>query len=155
MNNKKVFLTEEGLQKLQAELQELKTVKRKEVSERIQFAKDLGDLSENAEYSDAKEEQGFIEARINEIDQMLKNVEVIGTPEKSDLVQIGSTVTVRDSKKKDMVFTIVGSSEADPIKQRISNESPLGKAFLNQRVNDTVQVKTPVGEITYTIVSIA
>lgn len=154
MTNKTVFLTQEGLEKLEAELLELKTVKRKEIAERIQEAKDLGDLSENAEYSDAKEEQGFIESRIMDIEQMLKRAEVIATHTSGGVVQIGSTVKARDGQRKEWVFQIVGSSEADPGQHRISNESPLGKAFLNHSAGERVSVQAPGGNSEYTIVSI-
>lgn len=154
MTNKTVFLTQEGLEKLETELQELKTVKRKEIAERIQEAKDLGDLSENAEYSDAKEEQGFIESRIMELEQMLKRVEVIATNASTGVVQIGSTVKAKDTLRTTWVFQIVGSSEADPSQHRISNESPLGKAFLNHSAGERVSVQAPGGNSEYTIVSI-
>jgi transcription elongation factor GreA len=152
--DKKLYVTAEGLKKIQNELSELKQVKRKEISERIQDAKELGDLSENAEYQEAKEEQGFIESRIMELEQMLKNAEVIKHRKNTKVVLIGSKICVSDIKGNDLTYTIVGSSEADPMKSLISNESPIGKAFLNREVGDSVVVQTPGGEQSYTIKSV-
>jgi len=139
----KQFVTAEGLAKLQAELHHLKTVKRKELAERIQDAKELGDLSENAEYQEAKNEQSFVEGRVAEIENTLKNVEIIA-PSNSGTVQVGSTIVVEFHGKK-QTFTIVGSNEADPGGGRVSNESPVGRAFLGRKVGDTATVKTPSG----------
>ncbi len=141
--SQKQFVTPEGLVKLNAELHELKTTKRKELANRIQDAKELGDLSENAEYQEAKNEQSFVEGRIAEIEDMLKNVEII-THTNSGMVQVGSTVDVEFNGKK-QTFTIVGSNEADPPAGRISNASPFGQAFLGHKVGDTASVKTPAG----------
>lgn len=155
MNTKKNFVTEDGLKKIQDELEELKTVKRKEIAERIHEAKELGDLSENAEYIEAKEEQGFVETHILELEQMLKNVEVIAHKKNTQMVQIGSTVEVKNlATKAKTKYTIVGSSEADPVEFKISNESPFGQAFLDKKVGDTTSVKTPTGETTFEIISI-
>lgn len=147
------YVTAEGFEKLQAELHALKTVKRKELADRIQEAKELGDLSENAEYQEAKNEQSFVEGRIVELEVMLKNAELI-THKPSGVVQVGSTVTVSMDKQQ-VTYTIVGSNEANPAEGRISNESPLGQAFLGRRVGDTTNVKTPRGEVEARIEKIA
>lgn len=155
MNTKKNFVTEDGLKKMQDELEELKVGKRKEIAERIADAKELGDLSENAEYIEAKEEQGFVETRIIELEQMLKNVEIIAHKKNASTVQIGSSVEVKNlSTKSKTTYTIVGSSEADPSASKISNESPFGQAFLGKEVGDRTVVKTPSGEIEFEIISI-
>lgn len=144
------YITKPGLIKLQEELAELKNVKRREVADRIQQAKELGDLSENAEYVEAKTEQGFIEGRIIEIESVLRNAILIDETAKSDIIQVGSTITVR-LEGKHLEYSIVGSNEADPAGGRISNESPLGKAFLGKKVGETVVIKAPRGEMEYTI----
>lgn len=145
----KQFVTAEGLEKLNAELHLLKTEKRKELANRIQDAKELGDLSENAEYQEAKNEQSFVEGRIAEIENTLKNVEII-THTNSGIVQIGSTLTVT-MFGAEQTFTIVGSNEANPPEGRISNASPFGHAFLGRKVGDVTKVKTPRGEVEATI----
>lgn len=148
------YVTKEGLKKLEDELQQLKTEKRKEIANRIAEAKELGDLSENAEYHEAKEEQGFVEARIAELEVMLKNTEIIQHRKNTKVVQIGSTVKIKMKGGSAMEVTIVGSSEADPSKQLISNESPLGQALLDKAVGDSVDVEVPAGMMTYTIDSV-
>lgn len=154
MTDKIHYVTAEGLEKLKAELQELKTVKRRETAERVDAARSLGDLSENAEYQEAKQQLGMIESRILQLNEMLKNVSVIederGT---SGVVTIGSTVVV-ESSGKNKEFQIVGSNEADPAAGRISNESPIGNAFLGHKKGDAVSVATPGGTTTYTIVGV-
>lgn len=147
-------MSAEGLEKIKAELLDLKTVKRRELAERISVAKSLGDLSENAEYHEARDNLAFVEGRILEIEEMLKNVSVIQTPQSHDVVSIGSTVVV-DVSGKERTYTIVGSNEADPAAGLISNESPLGSAFLGRRVGESVEVDTPGGVITYKIISVA
>lgn len=146
----KTYLTEEGYKKLKEELDTLKTVKRQEIAKRIHEAKELGDLSENAEYSAAKEAKAETELRISEIEQMLKDFAIIEEPKKIGVIQIGSTVEVENgaSIRK---FTIVGRNEADPISGKISNESPLGAAFLGKKNNDSISVKTPKGMTVYKI----
>ncbi len=151
MADKKQYVTKQGLKKIQNELDELKQVKRKEIAERISEAKELGDLSENAEYIEAKEEQGFVESRIIELEQMLKNTELISTKTGSSTVQVGSTITVESESGDELTYTIVGSSEANPEEKLISNESPLGSAFLKKKVGETVSVETPQGTSTYSI----
>lgn len=148
------FLTKEGLEKLKNELDELRTVKRKEIAERVQQAKEFGDLSENAEYVEAKNEQSFIEGRILEIENILKNVTIFKQGTKSDVVRIGSTVTAsNDNGKK--TYTIVGSNEANPTEGRISNQSPLGQCFLGKRVGDAIEVTAPKGKVHYRIENIS
>ncbi len=147
------YLTLERLEALKAELQDLKINKRIEVAERLKRAKELGDLSENSEYFEAREEQAQLEARIIELEEIIKNASVIGKSTSHAKVEIGSTVEVAKDGAK-MKFTIVGSNEADPENGRISNESPLGRAFLGHTPGETVKVKTPKGEVMYKIVKI-
>ena len=146
---KKRFVTKEGLEKLQEEVQELKNNKRKEIAERIHEAKELGDLSENAEYIEAKEEQGFIEARIIELETIIKNSQIIAYKKNANTVQIGSTVQLKNLNGDVVTFTIVGSSEANPAKQRISNESPIGKGLLEKKIGEKVTIETPQGPMEY------
>lgn len=151
----KTYITQEGLENLREELKLLKTEKRKEISERIQEAKELGDLSENAEYTEAKEEQGFVEGRILDLENIIKNVEVIREDfVKSDIVEVGCTIKVQTNGNKND-YRIVGSSESDPKKGWISNESPLGRAFLGKKLGETVPVKTPKGELQFKILEIS
>lgn len=145
----KQFVTAEGLEKLHAELHLLKTEKRKELANRIQDAKELGDLSENAEYQEAKNEQSFVEGRIAEIEETLKHIEIINHTN-SGIVQVGSTLTVT-MLGKEQTYTIVGSNETNPAEGRISNASPLGQAFLGRKVGDVAMVKTPRGDVEATI----
>jgi transcription elongation factor GreA len=156
MPDKKTVLTAEGLKKLEDELQELKVVRRKDVAGKIKEARSQGDLSENAEYDAAKEEQAEIEARIALIEKMLRHAEVIDQDEiDADSVHVGSRVTVKDiSAKEEIEYFIVGSTEADPINGRISNESPLGAALLGGKVGDTVSVDAPQGIFKYSILGI-
>ncbi|HTU69672.1 MAG TPA: transcription elongation factor GreA [Candidatus Baltobacteraceae bacterium] len=153
MNDKETILTAEGLQKLQEELDELKTVHRREVNDRIRQAKEYGDLSENAEYEDAKQEQAFIEGRILKLEAMIRNSRIIDESEyAADEVHIGATVKVKDLKNNDgYEFHIVGSAEADPSAKRISNESPLGRALIGHKKGETVDVSTPRGVVKYKI----
>lgn len=154
MSEKIFYISQEGLDKLKAELHELKTVKVRETSSRIEQAKALGDLKENAEYHSAKDEMGFIQGRIREIEEMLKNVSVIVDVAGSSTVRIGSRVEVeaRGVKKN---YKIVGSEEADPASGLISNESPMGRAFLSHAKGDNVEVDTPSGLVVYTILNIS
>lgn len=146
----KEYISEEGLSKLKKQLEELKTVKRQEIAERLEEAKKMGDLSENAEYTEAREAQEFNEREIAELEELVKKAVVIGKPKDKDEIQIGSTFAAK-SHGKEHEFTIVGSEEADPISGKISNESPLGKSFLGKKKGDEVKVKTPKGEVKYTI----
>ena len=153
---KKVVMTYDGLKKMEQELENLKTVRRKEVAEKIKEARGQGDLSENAEYDAAKEEQGEIESRIVQLENLLRNAEVIDEDVlKMDVVNLGSKVTVLDVEfDEEMEYTIVGSTEADPMNGRISNESPLGLALLGQKVGATVMADTPDGEVAFKILNI-
>ncbi len=154
---KQVLLTDEGLKKLEAELDELKTVKRKEIAEKIKVALSFGDLSENSEYDEAKNEQAIVEARIASIENTLKNVKVINEDELStEIIHVGSKVKVRDTSFDDVCdYKIVGSSEADPVNGRISDESPVGKALVGHRVGDVVEVETPAGVTSFEVLEIS
>lgn len=146
MAEKPIFLTPEGRSKLEAELENLRTVRRAQVAERIHSAKEEGDIMENSAYDEAKNEQAFVEGRIMTIEQMLKNAVIIDATRARDAVSIGSYVTVVERGSRDEeVYQIVGSAEADPGKGRISNESPVGRALLGQAEGKEVQVKTPNG----------
>jgi len=155
MDEKETLLTPDGLRKLEEELEFLKTVKRKEVAERIKQAKEFGDLAENSEYEDAKNEQAFMEGRILTVEAMLRNAKVIDNHDvRSDVVTVGATVRLEDEAGEELNYTIVGSPEADPRHDRISNESPVGRALLGKRKGQTVTVKAPGGTIKYTIKAI-
>jgi len=147
------IITQEGYDKLQDELNHLSLVKRREIAERIERAKDLGDLSENAEYSEAKDAQALNEGRILELINILKNVTVVNNDGGHEEVAMGSTVTVK-SNGKEKKYTIVSFNEADPINGKISNESPLGVAFLGKKKGTTVSVETPRGVVEYKILKI-
>lgn len=151
----RILVTEDGLKALHDELAELQGPRRKEVAERLKEAISYGDLSENAEYEEAKNEQAFVEGRIAELEKMIKNAQLIDEKKahKSNNAQIGTTVElVLDEKgAKAMTITIVGSTEADPLNNRISNESPLGQAVLGSKEGDTVVVNAPAGKFSYTI----
>ena len=153
MTEKKVVLTYDGLKNMEAELENLKTVRRKDVAEKIKEARGQGDLSENAEYDAAKEEQAEIEARIVQLEKMLRNAEVIDEEEGAkDTISLGTTVTVLDVEfDEEMEYTIVGSAEADPMNGRISNESPVGMALLGHKKDDIIMIETPEGAEIYKI----
>jgi transcription elongation factor GreA len=153
LNDKEIVLTPEGLAKLERELDELKSVHRKEVNDRIRQAKEYGDLSENAEYEDAKQEQAFIEGRILKLEAMIRNARLIDESEyAADEVHLGCVVKVRDLKKDDgYEFSIVGSAEADPPNRRISNESPLGGSLIGHKKGEIIDVTTPRGVVKYKI----
>ena len=156
MEAKKTLLTYTGLKKLEDELENLKVVKRKEVAGKIKEAREQGDLSENDEYDAAKDEQRDIEARIEELEKILKNAEVV-VEEEADLdkVSIGCSVKILDCEfDEELEYKIVGSTEANSLKGKISNESPVGKALLGKQVGDTVTVETPAGEFSYKVLSI-
>jgi len=144
------YVSAEGLEKLKTQLNELKTVARKEIAERIEAAKALGDLSENAEYQEAKDAQSQNEARIAELEELLREAVVISEHHRTDIVDVGSTVVAK-SDQGEVSYTIVGSEEARPAQGKISNESPLGKAFLGKKKGERVEVKTPMGSQVYTI----
>lgn len=154
---KQIILTPEGLQNLKDELDNLKTVKRKEIAEKIKVALSFGDLSENSEYDEAKNEQAIMESRILEIETMLKKVKVINEGELSTkIIHVGSKVKLEDKTFDETVeYRIVGSSEADPREGRISDESPVGAALLGHKVGQTINVETPGGISTYKILEIS
>jgi transcription elongation factor GreA len=153
VNNKTQYISEEGLAKLRAELEELVNIRRQEIATRIHDAKEHGDLAENAEYEDAKNEQAFVEGQIQRLEALVKNAIIIDNNHATDHVQVGSTVKVRDDDGT-QVFTIVGSTEANPAEGKISNESPVGHALLGKRKGDKVVVHVPAGDFSYTIVEI-
>ena len=155
MNTKPTYLSRDGLEKLRAELDEMTSVKRTEVALRIHDAKEHGDLSENAEYEDAKNEQAFVEGRIQTLEALIKNHTIIDENHSTDHVQIGSTVEVDSDDDGRQSFTIVGSTEARPAEGRISNESPVGRALLGRKKGDKIVVKVPAGDFTYKIVGIS
>ncbi len=153
---KQTIITDEGLKRLEKELEELKTVKRKEVAEKIKVALSFGDLSENSEYDEAKNEQAIIEGRIAEIENQLKNVQVLDENELgTEIVHVGSTVRIKDGDGDEMTYRIVGSTEADPMNGRISDESPVGKSLLGHSTGDVVEVETPNGVMNYTVLEIS
>lgn len=157
MTEKKVILTYEGLKNMEAELENLKTVRRKDVAEKIKEARGQGDLSENAEYDAAKEEQAEIEARIVQLEKMLRNAEVIDEEEGAkDTVSLGATVKLLDIEfEEEMEYTIVGSAEADPMNGRISNESPVGMALIGHKEGEIVSIDTPDGAVEFKVLKIA
>jgi transcription elongation factor GreA len=156
MPEKETVVTEEGLRKLESELEELKTVHRKEVNDRIRQAKEFGDISENAEYEDAKQEQAFIEGRILKLETMIRNAKIIHEGEGgADEVHLGSTVKVRNlGSGNESEYTIVGSAESDPLNAKISNESPIGHALVGSKPGQTVTAAAPSGEVQLRIISI-
>jgi transcription elongation factor GreA len=156
MVNKEIIVTASGYKKLEEKLEQLKTVKRHDVTEKIKNAVSYGDITENSEYEDAKNEQAFVEGRILTIENMLRNAKVIKDDEVyTDKVSVGSTVELKDIEFDETVeYTIVGSTEADPSANLISNESPLGSAILGRKKNDIVDVNAPSGVVKYKILSI-
>ncbi len=154
VNNKPTYLSKEGLQKLREELEQMVSVRRSEIATRIHDAKEHGDLTENAEYEDAKNEQAFVEGRIQALESMIKNAVLIDENHSTDHVQIGSTVVLQSDDGRE-TYTIVGSAEASPGDGKISNESPVGRALLGRRKGDKVLVSVPAGDFTYTIVGIS
>ena len=153
MDDKRIYLTKEGLAELKKELKELSSVKRPDVLARVTQARNMGDLAENAEYAAAREELSFIDGRIDELEELLKNAEVIKGTSSHTIVKLGSTVTLHAKGKKD-TFTVVGEWEADPKEKKISHESPLGKVLIGKKVGDKVEVEAPAGIISYIIVSV-
>jgi len=146
------YLSEEGIQQHRQELEELK-LKRQEIAARLEEAKALGDLSENQEYISAREAQAFNEGKILELEQLLRDAVVIDKNRHSSIVHIGSTIEVK-ANGRNQIFTIVGSEEANPAAGKISNESPIGKAFLGHKADEKVKVETPNGEVVYTIMGV-
>ena len=154
MDAKKIYLTKEGLDELKKEHEGLTKVKRPDVLERVSQARSMGDLSENAEYVAAREELSFIDGRIDELEELIKQAVLIQETHSKGQVKLGSTVTVTIKGKKE-VFTVVGEWEADPHEKKISHESPLGKALLGKKVGEKVEVEAPAGMIIYTIASVS
>lgn len=155
MTEKEIAITAEGLRKIEAELDELKTIHRKEVNDRIRQAKEFGDISENAEYEDAKQEQAFIEGRIMKLEAMIRNAKLIDEAAGADEVHLGSIVKVKNlTTGTEMEYTIVGSAEADPLHAKISNESPIGHALIGAKPGAGVTATTPSGDVQLKVVSI-
>ncbi|MDD4089909.1 MAG: transcription elongation factor GreA [Tissierellia bacterium] len=156
MKSNETLITIEGLEELKSELEELKLVKRKEISEKIKAALAFGDISENAEYDEAKNEQAIVEARIAKLEIMIKNAKVIKTTKKNGVINIGSKVKIKDLEfDEEMEYTIVGSAEADPFKGRISNVSPLGEALIGKKIGQIIEVDSPAGDkIKYEILTV-
>lgn len=156
MNEKKYVMTYEGVKKLEDELEHLKTVRRKEITEKIKVALSFGDLSENAEYDEAKNEQAFVEGRIVQLENVLKNATIVDESEIStDVVSIGSIVKVKDYEfDEEVEYIIVGSAEADPLNNKISNESPVGIGLVGKKVGDVIEIQVPDGVSKYEILGI-
>ncbi len=154
---KQILLTEDGLKALENELEELKTVKRREIAEKIKVALSFGDLSENSEYDEAKNDQAMVESRIATIEKMLKNVKIIDEQELStDIINVGTKVRLHDIEFDETCdYKIVGSNEANPDEGKISDESPVGSALLGHKVGDRIEVETPGGIIEYDVVEIS
>ncbi len=155
MSNQDIVLTADGLKKVQAELDELKSVARKRVAERIREAKQFGEIGENSEYEDAKAEQAQIEGRIETLQYLLQNAVIVDKHENDGKVGVGSVVRLRDATSgEELQYEIVGAEEADPAEHRISNQSPLGEALMGRMAGKTVKVKTPGGVRAYMILSV-
>jgi len=155
MSEKETLVTEEGLKKLEEELEYLITQKRKEVVERIKIARGYGDLSENSEYHAAKDEQAFVETRISQLEQMLRGVKIIDVSQQKNGVSIGKTVVIKELPAgEDEEYTIVGSTESDPLNGKISNDSPLAQGLMGKEEGDEVSIQTPGGEMRVKIVKI-
>ena len=149
---KEVILTKEKLEKLEDELEYLKTKKRPEMAEKIKIARSFGDLSENADYDEAKNEQGEVESRIMKIEDMIRNAKTIEVVENADVVGAGNTVSLYDEEfDEDVEYKIVGTAESNPLEGYISNESPVGEAIIGHKVNDRVEVETPNGKMYFVI----
>ena len=153
MTQQQTYLTREGEQKLKAELAELTGPRREELAQRLRSAIQMGDLSENADYHKAKEDQAFLEGRIQEIEYTLRNATIIEKTS-GDIVSVGSTVTVQEENYDPETYYLVGAKEADPRKGRISNESPIGQALMDHKVGDVVEAETPGGKIKFKILKI-
>jgi len=150
---KQIYITPEGLEKAKKEHQEFIEEKRPEVIQKIESAKALGDLSENAEYHEAKEQQGFIEGRIRELEYLIHNATVVENNHSTDKIEIGKNVKVKNGKET-KEFTLVGANEADPVGGKISNESPLGEALLGKKIGEKIEIQTPKGLVKYQILEI-
>ncbi|MBB6448574.1 transcription elongation factor GreA [Geomicrobium halophilum] len=152
---KKYYMTQDGLKKLEEELEYLKTTRRQEVVERIKVARDFGDLSENSEYDAAKDDQAFVEGRIGQVENMIRNAEIIEDNGDTNEVNLGNSVTFKELPDGDEeVYTIVGSAESDPLEGKISNDSPMAQSLIGRRVGEKVTVTTPGGDMEVEIVGI-
>ncbi len=154
MNQKKIIITQEGLAKLRSELEHLHSVQRPEVASKIKRAREMGGTENNAEYEDAKNDQAFVEGRILMLENIVKNAAVIESPASPGVVELGDKVLIQNQDGKIEQFTIVGSTEANPIEGKISNESPVGKALLGKRIGDEVEVSTPAGVLNLLIMDV-
>jgi len=154
MTEKKIMITQEGLAKLKSELEELLSVRRREVAGKIKRAREMGGTENNAEYDDAKNEQAFVEGRILTLENIVKNAGVIESPALPGVVELGNKVLIQNQDGKIDQFTIVGSAEANPVEGKISNESPVGQALLDRKVGDEVEVPTPAGMLKLTIIEV-
>ncbi len=148
------YLTPEGEARLRAELEELKGPRREELSQRLRSAIQMGDLSENADYHKAKEDQGFLEGRIQELENILRNATIIEASENKDVISIGSRVTIQEDGMEPETYHLVGPTEADPRKGKISHESPIGRALMEKRVGEIAEAETPGGKIKFKILKI-
>jgi len=155
MNEKKILVTKEGLAKLQSELEQLVSVRRQDVSDKIKRAREMGGTENNAEYEDAKNDQAFVEGRILMLENIVKNATVIESPALPGVVEIGDKVLIQNQDGKIEQFVIVGSAEANPIEGKISNESPVGKALLGKKIGDEVEVATPAGVLKFLIMDVS
>lgn len=154
VNNNKVFMTAEGLAKIKKELAELQTTKRKEIAQRIQSARELGDITENSEYESALEEQAFIEGKIDELSEVIRQAEVIEKVNiKDHSINVGSHVRLH-LEGAELEYEIVGELEADPLKNKISHDSPLGQALIGKKIGDKIVVEAPMGKLSYTVLKI-
>lgn len=154
MTTKKIIITQEGLARLQSELEHLLSVRRQEVAANIKRAREMGGTENNAEYDDAKNEQAFVEGRILTLENIVKNAVVIESPALPGVVELGNKVLIQNQDGKIEQFTIVGSAEANPVDGKISNESPVGQALLDRKVGDEVEVPTPAGMLKLTIIEV-
>lgn len=155
MAQKKILLTQEGLEKIERELEQLRTVRRPEVAEKIKRAREMGGTENNAEYEDAKNEQSFIEGKILTFENTLKNATMIEAAVSPGTVELGDSIIIENQDGKIEQFVIVGSTEANPIEGKISNESPVGRALLGKKVGDTVKVKIPAGSLELRIIEVS
>lgn len=153
MDDKKIYITKNGLSELKKEYEELTSIKRPDVLSRVSQARSLGDLSENAEYVAAREDLSFIDGRIDELEELLKQAIIISESHNNHMIKLGSRVTLHAQGKK-LLYTVVGEWEADPTEKKISHKSPLGVALMGKRVGEKVEVEAPAGKILYTIKSI-
>lgn len=151
---KKHFLTREGLDKLQAELEALRTAGRREIAEKIQRAKEMGGAENNAEYDDAKNQQSFLEGKVQKLESQIANAVVIDSPHSTATVKLGSRIRVRDQDGKEELYTIVDAAEASPLDGKISSEAPVGKALLGRRVGARVSIPVPAGTLALHIISV-